>query len=204
MENSLSFNHTFRLNSSCEELCVFSDSDMLLDLLQRGACYRASPLIMGYGSNVILPRHYPGMVLLNRIRGVELVWQTDHQVCVSVGAGEVWHDCVEYALGQGWHGLENLALIPGSVGAAPVQNIGAYGVELSHFFDSCRVYCRESGEILTLSASDCQFGYRDSVFKQSMKGRFVILDVCFILPKTPCLNCHYPRCLLILIKWVFL
>ena len=193
MENTLSFNHTFRLNSSCEELCVFSDSEMLLDLLQRGRRYRRPPLIMGYGSNVILPRHYSGIVLLNRIRGIDLVWQTDNQVCVSVGAGEAWHDFVEYALSLRWYGLENLALIPGSVGAAPVQNIGAYGVELSHFFDSCRVYCRESGRVLTLSAKDCQFGYRDSVFKQSRKGRFVILYVQFILSKTPCLNYQYPR-----------
>ena len=193
MENTLSHNHTFCLDSSCDELRVFSDSEMLLLLLQRGRQYRDPPLIMGYGSNVILPRHYSGLVLLNRIRGVDLVWQTDDQVCVSVGAGEVWHDFVKYALSQRWYGLENLALIPGSVGAAPVQNIGAYSVELSHFFDSCRVFCRESGKIVTLSAKDCQFGYRDSVFKQSMKGRFVILYVRLVLSKTPSPNYQYPR-----------
>lgn len=166
---------------------------MLQEWLKHPEIQEKSLLVLGYGSNVILPRHFPGVVLLNRIRGIEAVWETDQSVCVSVGAGEVWHDFVVYALSQGWYGLENLAMIPGSVGAAPIQNIGAYGVEVSQFIDSCEVYCIKTASVITLTARDCQFCYRDSVFKRTLKGRFIVLSVRFVLSKKPNVQTHYPR-----------
>ena len=195
MLHTLTSHHSFRLQSSCDELCYLNDISNLPALLKRSHRYQKPCLVLGYGSNVIFPNHYNGMVLLNRIYGIELIWQTEDRVCVSVGAGEIWHDFVSYSLSRQWFGLENLALIPGSVGAAPVQNIGAYGVELSQFFDGCSVYCRDTDCIRMLSFDDCQFGYRDSIFKRDLAGRFIILAVRFVLSKISKPKYTYPRLL---------
>ena len=154
--------------------------------------------VLGGGSNVVLTGDVKPVVLKMEIKGRRLVQETEHAWIVEAGAGEPWHDTVAWTLAQGWPGLENLALIPGTVGAAPVQNIGAYGVELQDRFDSLDAIDLATGQSFTLNAAQCAVGYRDSVFKHApapgsavgdvprgmgLAGRAVITQVRFRLPK---------------------
>ena len=144
---------------------------------------RAPKFILGGGSNVIFTRDPQAVVLKVEVRGLRLVEELPGAWIVEAGAGESWHDTVEWTLAQGWPGLENLALIPGSVGAAPVQNIGAYGVELKDRFHSLDVVDLVTGRSVTFDAAMCRFGYRDSVFKHELAGKGVITRVRFALPR---------------------
>jgi UDP-N-acetylmuramate dehydrogenase len=145
------------------------------------------PFILGGGCNTVLTGDVKPLVLKIEIMGKRLVSETAKHVIVEAGAGEDWHEFVAWSVAQGWPGLENLALIPGSVGAAPVQNIGAYGVELQDRFHSLDAVNLQTGELFTLEASQCAFGYRDSVFKHATQtgllGKAVITAVRFALPK---------------------
>jgi UDP-N-acetylmuramate dehydrogenase len=143
------------------------------------------PLVMGGGSNVLFTRDFPGVVILNRLEGIRLVAADDRHVRVQAGAGEDWDGFVRHCLDQGWYGLENLALIPGTVGAAPVQNIGAYGVELKDVFEELEGWDLPTGRRLRLTAADCRFGYRDSVFKGPLQDRFLITAVTLRLSLQP-------------------
>jgi len=144
---------------------------------------RAPKFILGGGSNVVFTRDVAAVVLKIEIPGRRLVRDTPEAWIVEAGAGENWHDFVAWTLAQGWPGLENLALIPGLVGAGPVQNIGAYGVELKDRFDSLDGVDLVTGRAVTLDAALCGFGYRDSVFKHLLAGKTVITKVRFRLPK---------------------
>ena len=144
---------------------------------------RAPKFVLGGGSNIILTRDMPQVVLKVEVPGRALVRETDDAWIVEAGAGENWHDFVAWTLAQGWPGLENMALIPGTVGASPVQNIGAYGLELKDRFESLDAVDLVTGRSVTLHAGICAFGYRDSVFKHSLAGRVVITRVRFRLPK---------------------
>jgi UDP-N-acetylmuramate dehydrogenase len=150
----------------------------------------ASKLILGGGSNLVLTRDVAALVLKVEIAGRRLLRETPEAVIVEAGAGENWHDFVAWTLRQGWPGLENLALIPGLVGAAPVQNIGAYGVELKDRFDSLDGVDLVTGRSVSLDAAQCAFGYRDSVFKHLLAGKTLITRVRFRLPRpwTPVLG----------------
>ena len=168
-----------------------------IDTLLSDPLWASEPkFVLGGGSNVILTGDVKPLVLKVEILGRRLVAETDKAVIVEAGAGENWHDFVAWTLAQGWPGLENMALIPGTVGAAPVQNIGAYGVELQDRFDSLDAIDLVTGQVFTLNAAQCAFGYRDSVFKHSsaanpdagqqaigLKDRALILRVRFALPK---------------------
>ena len=144
---------------------------------------RAPKFVLGGGSNIILTRDMPQVVLKVEVPGLRLVEQRDDAWIVEAGAGESWHGLVMWSLAQGFPGLENLALIPGTVGASPVQNIGAYGVELQDRFDSLDAVDLRTGLTVTLGRERCAFGYRDSVFKQSLAGLVVITRVRFRLPR---------------------
>jgi UDP-N-acetylmuramate dehydrogenase len=144
---------------------------------------RAAKFILGGGSNIILTRDMPQVVLKIEVRGMRVVEERSDAVIVEAGAGENWHDLVAFTLEQRCPGLENLALIPGTVGAAPVQNIGAYGVELSDRFESLDAVDLVTGRSVTLRPAICEFGYRDSAFKHSLAGRSVITRVRFRLPR---------------------
>ena len=148
-------------------------------------------LILGGGSNLLFAKSVEGLVLKIDIGGIEEVKEDHLHIYVRVGAGENWHDFVTYTMNRNWGGLENLSLIPGKVGAAPIQNIGAYGVELKDSFFELEAYDRKDHKVYTLGVNDCRFGYRDSIFKSSEKGRYVILNVTFILRKTPVLHTSY-------------
>ena len=148
-------------------------------------------LILGGGSNIILAGNVHGLVLLNRLRGIVVLDQDGDSVQVQVAAGENWDAFVQHSLEQGWCGLENLSAIPGTVGAAPMQNIGAYGVELKDVVERVGVFNLEEGTFTELSAQDCAFGYRDSIFKHALKDRCLITHVVFRLRKRPALKLDY-------------
>lgn len=144
--------------------------------------------VLGGGSNIVLTGDVKAMVLKVEIKGRRLLRETAQAFIVEAGAGENWHDFVSWTLQQGYHGLENMALIPGTVGAAPVQNVGAYGIELQDRFDSLDAVDLQTGQLFTLNAAQCAFGYRDSVFKHAstmmgLAGRALITQVRFSLPK---------------------
>lgn len=149
-------------------------------------------LVLGGGSNIVLRSDFPGLVLHMKTRGIDPVEENDEFVWLKVAAGENWHGLVEHSLANGFYGLENLSLIPGSVGAAPIQNIGAYGVELKDVFAELNAVNIQSGLMVTFTNESCQFGYRDSIFKQALKGQYIITSVTFKLRKTPLLNLGYP------------
>jgi UDP-N-acetylmuramate dehydrogenase len=161
---------------------VASDADVrrVVDHPELGT---APKFVLGGGSNIILTRDMPQVVVKVEVRGVRLVEERTDAWIVEAGAGENWHGLVAHTLAQGWPGLENLALIPGTVGAAPVQNIGAYGVELKDRFESLDAVDLVTGRTSTLWPEICAFGYRDSVFKHALAGRSVITRVRFRLPK---------------------
>jgi UDP-N-acetylmuramate dehydrogenase len=151
---------------------------------------RAPKFILGGGSNIVLTRDMPQLVLKVEVRGMRLVGERADAWIVEAGAGESWHALVEWTLAHGWPGLENLALIPGTVGAAPVQNIGAYGVELAERFESLDAVDLVTGRSVTIGAPTCAFAYRDSVFKHDLAGRSLITRVRLRLPRpwTPVLG----------------
>jgi len=138
-------------------------------------------LILGGGSNVLLTKNIEGLVVHVDFKGIEILEQNITTTTVKVAAGENWHDFVLWTLGQNLGGLENLSLIPGNVGTAPIQNIGAYGAELKDVFLSCEALHLETLELETFSKADCKFGYRNSVFKSDIKGQYVITSVTFEL-----------------------
>ena len=182
---------TFGLPSTAEH---FVSCDSVESVCEALAWHRNSgtPLhILGGGSNVLLTGDLPGLVLHLGIAGIEEVGQEDGAVFVRVGAGVVWHDFVMAALDRGWNGLENLSLIPGSTGAGPMQNIGAYGVELEERFHSLEAVEIATGDVRTFFHADCAFGYRESVFKRGLRGQYVITQVTFRLPLEPDLRLGY-------------
>lgn len=140
---------------------------------------------------MLLTQNISGTVLKNEISGMEIVGETEDHVWLKVGAGEVWHSVVLHTLDQGWSGLENLSLIPGNIGAAPMQNIGAYGVEIKDVFHELEAYIISDKVMQTFSLSDCQFGYRESIFKRALKNNVVICSVTLKLNKKPVFNTSY-------------
>jgi UDP-N-acetylmuramate dehydrogenase len=175
--------NTFALPSLARSMVrVTSEADVraVVDHPEMG---RAPKFILGGGSNIVLTRDVQAVVLKVEVAGRRLLEAREDAFIVEAGAGENWHDFVAWTLAQGWPGLENLALIPGTVGAAPVQNIGAYGVELQERFESLDAVDFVTGRTVTLTREMCRFGYRDSVFKQALAGKSLITRVRFRLPR---------------------
>lgn len=169
-------------------LAVLSDEKQLASLFKV-----EQPLFfLGGGSNVIMAEQVAHKVVLLALKGIDLIAETPSYFMVQAGAGEIWHDFVKFCLRHNWCGLENLALIPGTVGAAPVQNIGAYGVELEQLIDSVTALNMQTQKTYQLSKADCEFAYRDSMFKRSGFGNWLILKVNFKLPKVSHINMSYP------------
>ena len=149
-------------------------------------------LVLGGGSNLLLTKDFEGLTLRIENRGIEIVQEEQRSAKVKVAAGENWHDFVLWCLDNDLGGVENLALIPGNVGAAPIQNIGAYGVELREVFESCEAISIETGEVKIFKKDECDFGYRNSIFKNTLKGKYIIFSVQFNLNKPPhALNISY-------------
>ena len=148
-------------------------------------------MFLGGGSNVLLCNDYAGLVIRNAIKGKQIVHEDDDHVFLKVYSGESWHETVMYCVERNWGGIENLSLIPGTVGAAPMQNIGAYGVELENVFDHLEAFNLLSFELETFSKSQCAIGYRESVFKRQLKGQYFIYSVTFKLNKKPSIHADY-------------
>lgn len=174
--------NTFGLEVKAEHFTAVNSLKALKAALKTGI---RPVFLLGGGSNVLLTRTVEGLVIKNEIKGIKLLREYAHKVWLEVGAGEVWHDFVLYAVGRGFGGVENMSLIPGTVGAAPIQNIGAYGVELKDVFVKLRALNLETGEVRTFSRKECRFGYRDSIFKREEKGKWCIVSVVFSLNKPP-------------------
>lgn len=183
----LTGHNSLRFPSHAEELVILDDARDT----QTAFAYDGPISILGEGSNSILMPAIPGRVVQLALRGIQVEKHQDGAYLINAAAGENWHEVVRYTLGQGISGLENLALIPGSVGAAPYQNIGAYGVELSERLVFVNVYDRRLDSIIELDNDACKFSYRDSLFRQDRTGRYVILSVALRLG-TSRLHTEYP------------
>ncbi len=198
---SLRAYHTFGIEASARYFASFGDQEELEQLLEFAAGRKGlsmvgaamaggkgAPmpmLVLGGGSNVLFTRDFDGIVMINAIMGIELIREDEHYVYVKVGAGENWHGFVQSCLRRNWAGVENLALIPGSVGASPMQNIGAYGVEIKEVFYELEAWDLRENRVFAFSVNDCRFGYRDSIFKRALKDRCVILNVSYRLNSDP-------------------
>ena len=180
---SLTAYNTFGIAATAELFARFGSAHGLRQLLVAPELAEMPRLVLGGGSNLLFTRDYPGVVLLNEIPGMDVVYTDDDHVRLKAGAGVVWHDLVLHAVANGWGGIENLSLIPGKVGAAPMQNIGAYGVEIKDVFHSLEAMRISDGEVITFDRAACAFGYRESFFKRDGKDRFIILNVTFQLKK---------------------
>ena len=188
----LSSLNTLALTSTANYLAEITDATQLSAALAFARAQRLPWRVLGGGSNVIVPARVPGLVLLMRLRGITVLHDGDDHVVIAVAAGEVWDDVVAHTLAQGWYGLENLSLIPGSCGAAPVQNIGAYGVEIAQFVVAVDYFDAVDGCQRSVATPDCAFRYRDSVFKHALRDRAIITRVQLRLARKACVNLQYP------------
>ncbi|MDO4696645.1 MAG: UDP-N-acetylmuramate dehydrogenase [Neisseria sp.] len=173
--------NTFGLSARAAFFTELDDAAQLPEICRLQVFDRQTVLWLGGGSNVLFDGDYGGLVVKMNNRGIREIRRENGNVWVEAQAGEVWHDFVLHTVAQGWNGLENLSLIPGTVGASPVQNIGAYGVEVKERIESVRCFDLERGTFVELGNADCRFAYRESLFKQEGKGRYVICSVVFRL-----------------------
>ena len=181
--------NTFAIDAKARLFNKFSSVEDLEECLM---LYSQYPIfILGGGSNILFTKDYAGVVLKNEIKGIEVQHEDAEHVYVKAGAGENWHQFVLHCINHSWAGIENLSLIPGNVGASPIQNIGAYGVELDNVFWSLEAFHLAERRIHTFTMADCEFGYRDSIFKNSYKDQFAILSVTFQLRKKPIFHVSY-------------
>lgn len=183
--------NTFGVSCRAAALAAFATADELRALLKHPELQGLERLVLGGGSNMLFTRDWPGVVLHNSVPGLDVIAEDDDKVTLRAGAGVVWHDLVMHAVAQGWGGMENMSLIPGRVGAGPMQNIGAYGQELKDTFDHLEALRISDGEVIRFTAADCRFGYRESFFKREGRDRFVIMNVAFKLSKHPQVNVGY-------------
>ncbi|WP_343586328.1 UDP-N-acetylmuramate dehydrogenase [Herbaspirillum sp.] len=183
--------NTFGIDARAQAYLAVDAADTLRAVRANVELAALPRLVLGGGSNLLLTRDFAGLVLHMRGRGIAVVGEDDEFTYVRAAAGENWHGFVQWTLAQGLGGLENLSLIPGSVGAAPIQNIGAYGVEVKDRFHALTAFDFSTGESIVLDGVACRFGYRDSVFKHELRDRAVVLDVTFALPKHWQANANY-------------
>ncbi len=183
--------NTFNIDVRAKKFTAVRSNEDVLYLREKGYFEKGSHLILGGGSNILFSTDYDGLVVYMDSRGREVVENDGESLYLKIMAGEDWDETVEHCVSMGWGGLENLSMIPGKAGSSPIQNIGAYGVELSEHFHSLEALEKSTGKIRTFSGEECRFGYRDSVFKQGEKGRYLILSVTLRLDLTPEVRTHY-------------
>ena len=185
---SLKTYNSFAINTHTTYFASFNSVENLKELLnsyqQIKNSYQNSILILGGGSNLLFTSDFYGLIFKNEIKGIKIIKEDEHHIYVQAGAGENWHQFVLYCIQHNLAGVENLSLIPGNVGASPMQNIGAYGVEVKDVFHSLEAYHIKDKKIVTFTLNDCEFGYRESVFKRKYKDEFVILYVTYRLNRT--------------------
>ena len=184
--------NSFGFDAVAKQFAEINAISDLQALIQRGDLQCHKTLILSGGNNILFQNEvFDGIVVYINTKGIEILREDGNDVVVRAQAGEDWPDFVRFCVGKGWHGVENLAHIPGKVGAAPVQNIGAYGMELKDSFLQCEAMELTTGETKAFTKEDCRFGYRESVFKNELKGKFVITSVDFLLKKEAPLHLEY-------------
>lgn len=189
--HSLKDYNTFGVNALAQNFAVFTSVFDLQNYFQAEQPSHERILILGGGSNILFTKNFEGVVLKNEIGGIDTVHEEENHVYVKVGAGVNWHRFVLYCIDRNLGGVENLSLIPGNVGASPMQNIGAYGVEIKDVFHSLEAYNYHDKRILNFTLNDCEFGYRESIFKKNYRNQCAILNVTFRLNKHPHVNISY-------------
>lgn len=188
---SLKSLNTFGIQCSTSELIDLSNENQIPSILEYVANCQKELLILGGGSNVLFTKDFDGIVLINNLKGIKKTDENEHSISLKVAAGEGWHQFVLYCIKNNYAGIENLSLIPGKVGASPMQNIGAYGVEVKDVIESVEAYHLPTSEKRTFSNEVCEFGYRTSIFKTTVKGQYLITAVNFKLNKNPNVNTSY-------------
>ena len=188
--SSLQSLHSFGSNEKANYFATIDSIEAIEKSIQWAKEKNTPYLILGSGTNILFTKTFEGLVLKMDIMGIKKLKETASEVYLEVGAGENWHHFVIYCVQKGWGGVENLSLIPGTVGAAPIQNIGAYGVEAKDSIESVTAYDTQSAQFITLQNSDCGFGYRTSLFKID-KTRYIIISVQFVLQKQPIFRTEY-------------
>ncbi|MBL6594002.1 MAG: UDP-N-acetylmuramate dehydrogenase [Flavobacteriales bacterium] len=183
--------NTFGVDVKAKYFTSINTINELIELTKTNVFKDLELLILGGGSNILFTKNFDGLVILNNIKGKEIIYQNQQSIFLKIGAGENWHELVMYCVDNGWGGIENLSLIPGNTGTAPMQNIGAYGVEIKETFIELEALEISSGKIVKFNNSDCEFGYRESVFKNKMKNQYIIINITLELKKNPVLNINY-------------
>ncbi len=183
--------NTFNLEATARYFAAFHSREALEEILREPQFRHTPKLILGGGSNILLTKDFDGLVLKNEVKGIHTISEDDDHVYVKAGAGENWHQFVMHCIEKGYAGLENLSLIPGNVGASPMQNIGAYGVEIKDVFEELEALHLQEHSLVSFNREACAFGYRESVFKRQYKDQFAILQVIYRLNKKPALNTSY-------------
>ena len=181
---SLKNYNTFNIDVKSDKFISINTEDQLIDFLFKNKD-EDNIFILGGGSNVLFSKDYKGTIVHISIKGKKIIEESNDNIIIEVNSGENWHEFVKWSIEKNYGGIENLSLIPGNVGAAPIQNIGAYGVELKDVFDSCRVLSIDSNEIKHFNKDQCEFDYRSSVFKSEQKNKHVILSIRLKLTKEP-------------------
>ena len=181
--------NTFGIDTSAKYFAGFNSIEQLQALTERFAHEKI--MILGGGSNVLFTKDFNGIVLRNEIKGIHIIDEDPLHYYLRAGSGEIWHQFVMHCINNNYAGVENLSLIPGFVGASPMQNIGAYGVEIKDVFHSLEAFHLKDKSMVTYSKQDCAFGYRESVFKNQYKNQFVITSVTYKLYKKPSINTSY-------------
>jgi len=176
--------NTFGIEAHCQNLIEIKSIAQLKEIVPT---LKNTPLVLGGGSNILFTQDVEQDILHNTLKGIQLLEEKDESAFIKVFSGENWHQFVEWSLSKGFYGIENLSLIPGSCGAAPIQNIGAYGVELKDVVDSVEVVDFEEGKTQTFTKTECKFGYRDSIFKNELKSKVFITSINLKLSKNPTL-----------------
>ena len=183
--------NTFGIDAKARYFSSFHNVQQLGKLLDCQLPTVNSQMILGGGSNILLTKDFDGIVLKNEVKGIEITKEDENHIFIKVGAGENWHQFVLHCVNNNYAGVENLSLIPGNVGASPMQNIGAYGVEIKDVFHELEAFHKQNKAVQKFSLKDCEFGYRESVFKNKYKHQFVIASVTYRLNKKPSLNKKY-------------
>lgn len=184
--------NTFGIDARARHFAKFSSTNELAELFDTKYSHEEKlPLIIGGGSNILLTQDYNGLVAKNEMLGIEVVNEDAQHIYVRSAAGENWHRFVVHCIENNYAGVENLSLIPGNIGASPMQNIGAYGVEIKDVFHELEAFSINEKKVQIFTSQDCEFGYRESVFKRKYRGQFVITSVTFKLKKQPDFNTTY-------------
>ena len=188
---SLRHLNTFGLDSVASFFAEVTSIAELTEILRDPTWEQTPKFILGGGSNVLFTRNIDALVIHPALKGISIIQEDENHVLLKVGAGENWHQFVMYCVTNGYGGVENLSLIPGTIGAAPMQNIGAYGVEIKDVVESVEAVRMADAELKVFSNAECEFGYRESVFKKALKGKYIVTGVTFRLSKKPVLNVGY-------------